>query len=471
MKNWRKATSLAGLALVAACDAEGPTEGVVARTGDYDFTVEQTVALLVDQENLPNDIELVRALADLWVDYTLLADAVARDTSLSPIDLEGMVRQQLDQETIFQLRDSVLRVDTVISDEDLLAAYEQEAPDTQLRASHILLGFPQQASQDQRDSVRAEVEDLRRRALAGESFASLAREFSQDPGSATLGGSLGTFSRGDMVKPFEDAAFALDPGEISDVVESPYGLHLIRLEGKEAPGFEQVKEQFRVGLIRQRFLQAESVYVSGVEARGDPTIEKGARDVVRELAKDPATRLSARAGRRPLVSFTGGAVTVADYLDIVQTQQPEFRASVETATEEQIDGFLMGLAQRALLVREAHSAGLAPSQARVDSLVAEARTQLLALAGDIGLRDLDRAPGEELDSAISRGVRRALSDVLTGAKNVVPLGQISYQLRARQPATFFDAAIGQVVLEVGTARAARSPTPADSLAASDTTTP
>jgi hypothetical protein len=114
MENWRKAMSLAGLTLVAACAGERPTEGVVARTGDYDFSVEQAVALLVDQESLPNDVELVRALADLWVDYTLLAAEVATDTSLGSLNLEAMVRQQLDQETIFQLRDSVIQVDTTI---------------------------------------------------------------------------------------------------------------------------------------------------------------------------------------------------------------------------------------------------------------------------------------------------------------------------------------------------------------------
>ena len=469
MKNWRKATTLAGLTLAAACAHDRPTEGVVARTGDQDFTVDQAVALLVDQENLPNDVEVVKALADLWVDYTLLAEEVAKDTSLASLALEPMVRQQLDQETIYQLRDSVIQVDTVISDGELRAAYEREAPDAQLRASHILLGFPQQATQAQRDSVRRQVEGIRKRALAGESFAALARQFSQDPGSAPLGGDLGTFSRGDMVKPFEDAAFALEPGQISDVVETPYGLHLIRLEGKEAPGFEQVKDQFKTQLLTQRFLQAESTYVSGVEARGNPTIEEGAREVVRELAKDPSARLSGRAGRRPLVSFKGGAVTVADYLNLVQGQQPQFRSSVETATDEQIDNFLKSLAQRALLVAEARSAGLAPSQARVDSLVHEARAQLLAVARDIGLKDLDRAPDEQLSPAVARAVRKALADVLAGAKDVVPLGQISYQLRAQRPAAFYDAGMGQVVVKVGQARSTRSAPAADSVAAQDTT--
>ena len=67
------AAALVGLALVAACAKDEPTEGLVARAGNYRLTVDDAVELLVDQENLPNDVEVVRALAELWADYALLA--------------------------------------------------------------------------------------------------------------------------------------------------------------------------------------------------------------------------------------------------------------------------------------------------------------------------------------------------------------------------------------------------------------
>lgn len=78
--------------------------------------------------------------------------------------------------------------------------------------------------------ARAKAEDILRRVRAGEDFAKLADEFTEDPSGRGHGGDLGWFGRGVMVKPFEDAAFALKPGEVSGIVESPFGFHIIKLE-------------------------------------------------------------------------------------------------------------------------------------------------------------------------------------------------------------------------------------------------
>lgn len=84
-------------------------------------------------------------------------------------------------------------------------------------------------SEEERDRVRGELSELRERILKGDKFSTLAKMYSQDPGSATKGGELGFFSRGDMVAEFEAAAFALKPGEVSAIVETQYGFHILQL--------------------------------------------------------------------------------------------------------------------------------------------------------------------------------------------------------------------------------------------------
>jgi peptidyl-prolyl cis-trans isomerase D len=101
----------------------------------------------------------------------------------------------------------------------------------QVRARHILIKVDSNASAEQKQAARAKIDALLARARKGEDFATLAEKNSEDEGSAKKGGDLGYNPKGRMVKPFDDAQFALAPGKISDVVESTFGFHIIKVEG------------------------------------------------------------------------------------------------------------------------------------------------------------------------------------------------------------------------------------------------
>jgi peptidyl-prolyl cis-trans isomerase D len=157
-----------------------------------------------------------------------------------------------------------------VTDEEAKKFYSENSSkfqgDEQRRASHILIGFggktdatAKKAALEKAQAVLAEVRK------SPDNFAELARKYSQDPGSAQNGGDLGQFGRGMMVKPFEEAVFGMAPGAISDLVESEFGYHIIKLTEINGQGqtFDEVKANIRAELMYQKALskfaeQAES---------------------------------------------------------------------------------------------------------------------------------------------------------------------------------------------------------------------
>jgi parvulin-like peptidyl-prolyl isomerase len=140
-----------------------------------------------------------------------------------------------------------------------------------VRARHILIRADRTASEE--DKKKAE--DILKRIKAGEDFAKLASDLSDDPGSKPRGGDPGFFQRGRMVKPFEEAAFALKPGEVSGIVESPFGYHIIKVEERKESALEpydQVKEN-----IHQKLLQDKR------KSKVDEFIEKAMEDAKVEI--------------------------------------------------------------------------------------------------------------------------------------------------------------------------------------------
>lgn len=146
-----------------------------------------------------------------------------------------------------------------ISDEEIKKNYEAGAEafkhPAQVRARHILLLVPPSAPQAATDKALAEMKSIQAQLKKGGSFEALAKKHSQDPGSSTKGGELPWFAQGAMVKPFEDAAMALKPGQISEPVRTQYGWHLIKLEATRPAGkvsFEEAAPELKKRLAEEK---------------------------------------------------------------------------------------------------------------------------------------------------------------------------------------------------------------------------
>jgi len=168
-----------------------------------------------------------------------------------------------------------------VTDADLKTYYEQNAArlngQEERRASHILIAVDKAASAAERAKAKAKATDLLAQLKQSpQRFAELAKLNSQDPGSAANGGDLDYFSRGAMVKPFEDAAFALKVGDLSEVVESEFGYHIIKLTDIKLPqarSFEAMKPEletaFRKQAAQTRFNDVGDVFLNGVFEQPD----------------------------------------------------------------------------------------------------------------------------------------------------------------------------------------------------------
>ncbi|MBC2576345.1 foldase [Peptostreptococcus canis] len=125
-----------------------------------------------------------------------------------------------------------------------------------LDASHILISLKDETgkplSEEKQKEAKKKAEDVYKRAKDGEDFAKLAKEFSQDPGSGQKGGSLGEFGKGQMVKEFEDAAFALKEGEISAPVKSEFGYHIIKVNKIIKSDYNKVKDSLKAELTQKK---------------------------------------------------------------------------------------------------------------------------------------------------------------------------------------------------------------------------
>ena len=233
------------------------------------------------------DKKTVDEYVELFVNYKLKVKA-ALDARL---DTTTSFRQEF-----AQYRDQQIRP-VLVTDDDMLAEahriYDQTneniGPDGLVNASHILLRIAQKASDAEQQEAKRRIDSVYAALQAGADFEALAKQVSQDPGSARRGGVLGWFARNQMVKEFEDAAFALQPGEMSKPFLSPYGWHIVLVkERKQFEPFEFHKDNIF------RFMEQQNMRNGIAERKLDAQVAASGNTVTKaQLLDKCADSLSA----------------------------------------------------------------------------------------------------------------------------------------------------------------------------------
>jgi len=201
------------------------------------------------KKRFPSEAELKNALTKMNMSEPNVKSQFAR----------GMAIQKfIDNELVQKI---------TVSDKEIKTYYDSN-PDffrqsEQVRASHILIKVDPQAEESQKAEARKALEKIQLKLKEGDDFSALAKESSQCPSSAK-GGDLSYFKRGQMAKPFEDAAFALKPGEVSDIVETRFGYHLIKVVDKKPKSmipYQDVKDRLGQYLKQEKARKEVSLYL------------------------------------------------------------------------------------------------------------------------------------------------------------------------------------------------------------------
>lgn len=239
-------------------------DDVVAKVGNKKLTVRDFNRIIgyfdAERQNmLESNPQLKETVLTQLVQSMVLSDLAKK----KGFDKRADIKQQLEFFSESFIATEYLKkevVQKVTVPENELKQYYDTHPEEfkvpeMVKARHILIRVAPGATEEDKKKAREKAEDILKRIKSGEDFEKIAGEVSEDPGSKTKGGDLGFFPKGRMVKPFEDAAFALKPGELSGVVETQFGYHIIKTVEMKEPSvepFDKAKERINQKLSQDK---------------------------------------------------------------------------------------------------------------------------------------------------------------------------------------------------------------------------
>ena len=411
MKRFVPLALLATVSL-AACDGfkEAMTAhvDVAARAGSQELSVTRLAEMMGTTPEVPINPETARAIAEVWVNYQLLAHAAAKNDSLNdPAKVDEamwMAIAQAKTSKLFEQLSKSWSVDTTVTD----ASYAQGG---YLAAQHILLLADENAPPAQVDSVRRRAEAVRAQAVANPSmanFSALAKRHSEDPGSKDKGGLYAGFPRGpaqgSMVKEFEEGTAALKPGEISPLIRTRYGFHIIR-----RPLLSEIRNEYAAMYAQHMRMSgsavAESTYLANMEKSANVDVKAKGPAIVRSVAADLAGH---RDDRAVVASSSAGdlrASRVAQMISsIPQPNQTQLRQTIAQVPDSMLSQFIRSLVRQDLLVQKADSAKLGPDTTELSQM-----RSAFGGAVQMAWQQLGVAPQMLADSASSEADRERIA--------------------------------------------------------------
>ncbi len=448
------AASIAFVGCDSLKDAMSAHVDVVAKAADQELSVSR-MSTLLGNSKAPLRKDVANAIVDAWVNYHLVGEAAVKNDSLNDVaEIDKAMWAVLANVKAKKWYDEVSKTWKAPDSSTAEARYNSGE---MLAASHILL-LTQDTAPAAKAAVKRKADALRARVTTA-NFAELAKTSSQDQGSATQGGALGVFPSKAMVPQFESALKALQPGQISPVIETQYGYHIIR-----RPAFAEVRAQIIQASAAGGMQAAESTYLASLETMSKLEVKPGIGATVRAVVESPNTHMK---DKTVLATSTLGKFTAADLARWMETFPPQagIAERVKTAPDSLIPVFVKNFVRNELVLHSADSAKLGPDAKQLADI-----RKLFTAGLTNALTALNLEPAKLAAAAKSDGEREKLAaqrvedyitKLLAQQSQYVDVTQpVQNVLREKYDYTINAEALDRVLLEAAKVRLASDSTTA-----------
>jgi hypothetical protein len=432
---------------------------MVAEAGGQRLTPQRLGQIMAGVKGMKANRDAARFVSNVWVDYTLFAQAVANGKL--PMD-SASIAQALWPE-VAELRgnhwhDSLMARRSKISPDAADSTYQAN----QVRVlQHILFRTPQNAVPEVRNAARKKAENTLVRIRRGGDFGQLASQLSEDPGSKGDRGFLPPSPKGKFVAAFDSAGWSLAPGGVSGVVETPFGYHIIKRPSREA-----VRERLNDYLVQSAGARLDSIYMDSLAIQNQIKVAKGAPAAMREAGENPE---EAQHSNKTVTSFKGGQLTISEFMRWVRALPPQYAAQLKQADDSMLTQFAKILTQNVLLLRQADSARIGVTAEEWKDLQARYHSQLDTLRAEMGLDTAalwdSTVPAADRDKVAAMKVDQYFDRLVSGKSRLRPLpSALATLLRDRGEHRMYDAGLNRAVelaeaerSKVDSSRAAKGP--------------
>lgn len=406
---------------------------VAAEAAGTRLSTDSLATLMLEAKGARLSPETAEFLANLWIDYQLFGHATVKGLlGTDSASVAEVMWPEITEAIGGRWHDTLMARRTSFSPTAFDSAYASSDSAAVRVIQHLLVRVAPNASQSERAAAQREAQGYLARIRGGADFHALARQVSDDQASKATGGVMNAAPRGAYVTPFDSAAWTLAPGQVSGLVITPFGFHILR-----RPPIAEARPEIRNFLEFAAGRAIDSMYMDSLATARELKVKDNAASVLRTVLADPEGN---RNSTKALATFSGGKLTVRETLRWTGAIGEQMTAQLRSATDTQLVSFVQQLAQNLLLIEAARSNGidLSPEEFSVLSMnyagALDTLRLVLGLTGDVidstaSEDDRMRATNAQISVYVGRLLRReAPARIIPGPMTAYLRDRLSYRI-------------------------------------------